>query len=89
MLKIQRSEEKVPAVFALSGRIEEKHVAELESLLGAAIGTPGATLDLKEVELVDREAVRFLGDCKARGIKLKNCRPYILEWLQARSFAHP
>jgi hypothetical protein len=89
MLKIQRTEAKDPAVFALSGRIEERHVAELQSLLDGAKEAPGTTLDLKEVRLVDREAVKFLGDCEARGIKLENCRPYILEWIQARSFAYP
>jgi hypothetical protein len=89
MFKVQRSGEMVPPIFALSGHIEEKHVAELESLFDGTIDAPGATLDLKEVRLVDREAVRFLGDCEARGIKLENCRPYILEWIQARSFACP
>lgn len=86
MLRIQRTEQEAPAVFALSGRIEERHVAELQDLLKGAAVAPGTTLDLEEVRLVDREAVKFLGDCEARGIKLQNCRPYILEWIQARSF---
>jgi hypothetical protein len=89
MLRIQRAGETMSAVFELSGDIEERHVSELQNLLDGAIIAPGTTLDLKDVRLVDREAVKFLGDCKARGVKLENCRRYILEWIQARSFANP
>jgi len=32
---------------------------------------------LQEVRLVYREGVRFLANCKAKGIKLKNCPAYI------------
>ena len=86
MLRIQRVQEGTPAVFALSGRIEERHVAELQELLGTATETPGTTLDLREVRLVSREAIGFLGDCKAQGVRLDNCRSYILEWIQTRSY---
>ena len=40
------------------------------------------TLDLDEVRLVDRESVRFLASCEARGIQLKNCPFYIREWIE-------
>ena len=39
-------------------------------------------LDLKEVKLVDREAVRFLAYCEAKGTTLKNCAVYIREWIR-------
>jgi STAS domain-containing protein len=82
MLKIDRSEEYGVTNFALSGRIEEQHVSELQTLLaGEPDGTP-ITLDLQEVRLVDREVVRFLADCEARGIKLKNCPSYVREWME-------
>src|SRR5580704_6181038 len=40
-----------------------------------------ASLDLKEVSLVDVEIVRFLGTCEARGDTLLNCSPYIHDWI--------
>jgi hypothetical protein len=82
MLKIRRSEENGFLVFALSGRIEEIHVSELQQLIEAEPGVVDITLDLEEVRLVDREAIRFLAACKARGIKLKQCPSYIREWIE-------
>ena len=42
---------------------------------------PGVVLDLDEVDLVDIDAVRFLNACKAQGIEVVNCLPYIREWM--------
>ena len=81
MLKIRRSEDNGIAVFALSGRIEEQHVSELQELLASEAQTKAA-LDLEEVRLVDREAVRFLAACEARGISLRNCPSYVREWIE-------
>jgi hypothetical protein len=39
-------------------------------------------LDLTEVNLVDREAVRLLVTSEANGIELRNCPPYIREWIR-------
>jgi len=38
-------------------------------------------LDLKDLTLVDREAVKFLERCEADSVKLKNCPAYIREWI--------
>jgi hypothetical protein len=38
-------------------------------------------LDLHEVWLVDREAVRFLAWCEAQGARLVHCPAYIREWI--------
>jgi len=84
MLKIQRSEDKGCANFAISGRIEEKQVSELKELLAAEPDGVEVTLDLEEVKLVDREAISFLATCEARGIKLKDCPSYIRKWIQQR-----
>jgi hypothetical protein len=81
MLKIRRSEDNGVAVFALSGRIEEQQVSELQELL-AGEGQAKAALDLEEVRLVDREVVRFLAACEARGISLRNCPSYVREWIE-------
>jgi len=84
MLKIRRSEDKGCANFAISGRIEEKQVSELKELLAAEADGAKVTLDLEEVQLVDREAISFLATCEAKGIKLKDCPSYIRKWIQQR-----
>lgn len=87
MLKIQRFGKKKATAFVLSGRIETQDLSELQELLDAEAGGLSVTLDLEEVRLVDREAVRFFAACEARGIKLKNCPPYIREWMEPGSDA--
>jgi hypothetical protein len=82
MLRIQRSSND-RVVFSLSGRIEIDDVAELQRLfsleaVGQAIG-----LDLRDVTLVDREAVKFLARCEVERIELENCPAYIREWIDA------
>ena len=84
MFQIRRSEAEA-AVFVLSGRIERNHVSDLQKLFEAEAELAEITLDLGEVRLVDREAVRFLAACEARGIKLKNCSSYIREWIDTGS----
>jgi|SRR5580658_2122884 hypothetical protein len=88
MLRIRRSEDKGHAVFALSGRIEKMDVSEIQKLFEAEANVAGITLDLEEVKLVDREVVRFLASCKARGIRLRNCPSYIREWIETGSDAN-
>jgi hypothetical protein len=39
-------------------------------------------VDLKDVSLVDRAAMRFFVRCEAQGVKLENCTPYIREWME-------
>jgi predicted metal-binding protein len=38
-------------------------------------------IDLKNVSLVDREAVKLLARCETNGTELRNCPPYIREWV--------
>jgi anti-anti-sigma regulatory factor len=87
MLKIRRSEDegKGCTIFSLSGRIEEKDVSEIQKLFEAEAQVADITLDLEEVRLVDRGAVRYLAACEARGIKLENCPSYIREWIETGS----
>jgi hypothetical protein len=83
MLKIQRSSNP-EVVFSLSGRIETQEVAELERLFGLEAVGQDIALDLREVTLLDRDAVKFLARCKAERIKLDNCPAYIREWIHAK-----
>jgi anti-anti-sigma regulatory factor len=81
MFKIQRSADGEFVVFTLSGRIKAVRLAELQKLLECE-ADDSLVLDLKEVKLVDRDAVRFLASCEAKGIKLANCPAYIREWIE-------
>lgn len=79
MLKIQRFVEGKLVVFALSGRIEEQNLGQLELLVKAE--PESITVDLKEVDLAGRDAVAFLARCEASGATLKNCPAYIVDWI--------
>jgi anti-anti-sigma regulatory factor len=63
----------------ISGHLQEEHVSTIEELI--AKETDSVLLDLAEVTLVDREAVRFLAACHVRGIGLRNCPAFIREWM--------
>ncbi len=80
MLKIERSANG-KVVFALIGRIETEDVPELQRLLTLETVDHHLVLDLKDVTLVDREAVKFLARCEADSIQLENCPAYIREWV--------
>ena len=67
-------------VFTLSGHMKEEEVAELQALFDADYRT--IVLDLQDVRLADRDAVRFLRDCEADGMKLENCPAYVREWME-------
>ena len=80
MLKIQRKANG-DIVLTLSGRLEADNVSELSALLDAEAAGQAVVLDLKDVVLVDRDAVRFLRTRQRVGVALRNCPPYIQEWI--------
>jgi anti-anti-sigma regulatory factor len=80
MLKIKRAANG-EVVLTLSGRMDAENVIELKSLFKLEVEGRRIVLDLKDLTLVDREAVRFLGRCEADSIRLKNCPAYIREWI--------
>jgi anti-anti-sigma regulatory factor len=80
MLRIQRSSNG-SVVFTLSGRIEVEDVAELQRLFALETVNHHLVLDLKDLTLVDRHAVKFLARCEADSIELKNCPGYVREWI--------
>lgn len=79
VLKIQRQVAGSVVILILSGRIEAEHIPELQALIDEENG--GITLDLGEVNLVDREAVRFLRRSEANGIRIDHCPAYVREWI--------
>ena len=80
MLKIQRSCNG-EVVFSLVGRVELELVEELKRLFGSETAGHGVALDLEDVTLIDRDAVKFLARCESENIRLKNCPGYIREWI--------
>jgi hypothetical protein len=78
-LRIERSARQGFTVFALSGRMEAEQVEELKKLFDRDHRI--TILDLGDLRLADRDAVRFLRSCEADGMKLENCPAYIREWV--------
>jgi len=80
MILIETSETVDLVTFVLSGRIEKEDLAELKTLLEK--NEKAVVLDLKEIRLVDREAVRFLANFETDNARITNCPPYIREWIR-------
>jgi anti-anti-sigma regulatory factor len=80
MLKVNRTANG-EVVFTLCGRMDEENVAEMKELFGSEQKGRRIVLDLKDLTLVDREAVRFLKSCETDSITIKNCPAYIREWI--------
>jgi hypothetical protein len=78
-LRIERSARHKFTVFTLSGRLESDHIAELKELFHRDYRN--IILDLWDLRLADRDAVRFLRGCEADGMKLENCPAYIRDWM--------
>jgi hypothetical protein len=66
-------------VLCISGRITGQHVDMLRALLEQERSE--VTIDLKDVLLVDREAVKLLALSEINGTELRNCPAYIREWV--------
>lgn len=79
-LKIEKKADIYNTEIRLSGQIEVDVLGtlkdELQDLHSATI------LDLEEVTLVDVDAIRFLRDCETEGMRIRNCSPYIRNWIQ-------
>ena len=78
-LRIERSARERFTVFTLSGRMEGEHVVELKELFDHDYRN--IVLDLRDLRLADRDAVRFLKRCEGDGMKLQNCPAYVREWM--------
>jgi anti-anti-sigma regulatory factor len=84
MFQIRQSEDNGVVTLALSGHIEEERLSDLQKLLASQAGarTTAVVLDLADVKLVNREAVKFLASCETAGVELKNCPSYVREWIE-------
>ena len=66
-------------ILCISGRIAAQDVDMLRGLLEQETGA--VAIDLKNVLLADREAVKLLAVCESNGTELRNCPAYIREWI--------
>lgn len=82
--RIHRSVDAGATVFALSGEVDCEHALRLQELL-AAEKRGRILLDLKDVTLVDWEAVRFLARAEAAGVGIVNCPEYVRSWMAAEN----
>jgi len=68
-------------VIKLSGRMDAENIGELETLMTSEADGRRIVLDLRDLTLVDQDAVSFLKRCEEDNITLKNCPAYIREWI--------
>jgi hypothetical protein len=76
--RIDRHSIQEGVVLRISGRISGE---DLEVLRTALEGGSVVAVELAEVEVVDRDAVKFLARSEANGIELMRCPAYIREWI--------
>jgi hypothetical protein len=67
-------------VFYVSGRIEREDLDVLRAAFGSDTGD--LAIDLKDVGLIDGEAVKFLAIIEANGGTLRNCLAFIRRWIE-------
>jgi anti-anti-sigma regulatory factor len=78
-LKIERISGKHRTRIRLSGELRCEHLDQVRAEI--ARGGPQIVLDLEEVDLVDLKGICFLNACRAEGISVLQCSPYIREWM--------
>jgi anti-anti-sigma regulatory factor len=81
MLRITRTANG-DTVFRISGELDGVNVAEVDAVIAAESEGTRVVLDLTDLRSVDGEAVKSLEKWEADSIKLKNCAPYIREWIR-------
>ena len=62
----------------ISGRLAAE---DLDVVRTALDGGRAVAIELAEVELVSRDAVKLLVQAEAEGIELRSCPAYIREWI--------
>lgn len=80
MLRIETESDGPRIILRLIGRVRSDCIEVLRQRIQDHASL--RVLDLAEVDLVDLQSVRFLRDCQDRNIELRNCAPYILEWIR-------
>ncbi len=81
MLRIHRTSAGT-VVFMISGQLHADNVNELSQVVDAEPAGGVLVLDLTDLVLADRDAIRFLRQYEARGrVVLRNCPAYVRTWM--------
>ena len=80
MLRIERSANG-QVVFTLSGRMQTEDIEQFQQLLVVETSGQPLMFDVRDVTLVNQDAVTFLACCEANGIKLERCPLHIRNWI--------
>ena len=87
LLKIHRTIDQI-VVLTVSGRLDVGNVVELCQLIDAEPSDAVVLLDLTDLLLADRDAVRLLRDREGRErVVLRNCPAYVRTWMIAEERA--
>jgi hypothetical protein len=77
--RVDRLIEEDLAVLRISGRLTAEKLEVLRAAVEEERGD--VAIDLRDVGLIDGDAVRFLAIIEADGGALRNCPAYIREWV--------
>ena len=83
MLRIERTANETNVFFKLSGRIGKEELAELEAQIKPETNKKHIVIDLKDVVLVDLNAVKSLDRLEMEKIQLTNAPRYIRAWIES------
>jgi hypothetical protein len=84
--RVDRVREDDLEVFYVSGRIQGEDLDILRAAFGSDPGN--CAIDLRDVGLIDGEAVKFLAIIEANGGTLRKCPAFIRQWID-REKARP
>ena len=69
-------------VLQISGRIDDPDVEIVRELIESEMTSKSTVaLDLRNVTLISRAAIKLLSTVEEKGIELRNCPAYIREWV--------
>jgi anti-anti-sigma regulatory factor len=70
-------------ILVVSGRVNIDNLSDLKGAIEAETDGRPVVLDLKDLTIVDRDAVLYLEarELDSIKIKFKNCPPYIRQWI--------
>lgn len=69
-------------VLQISGRIDGPDVEILRELMDREeMAKSTVAIDLRDITLISREAIRLLCNVEAKGTELRNCPAYIRDWV--------
>jgi hypothetical protein len=76
--RIERLSTEQGPVLRISGRLAEE---DLELVRMALDGRRLVAIELAELDLISRDAVKLLVQAESEGIELRSCPAYIREWI--------